>query len=541
MHNIARANTVPITLVTITKTIIRTAPIKKNHTQSTIIVIATNTTQTTNQIKSNQISNQIHMLDLVAVFHRGGLILWSAQAAAPTSSSLTAAAGAAGAAGAGALASAPSFGFLPLNQLIQTILLQERTAETSFMFGSNNEYTVKWCLENQLHLVFVVVYLNLQPLLFSVEELLNAVRDEFVENAARWSEGAISSSGLSSSMYGRKLCLLSPSIFDRFTPRYASILQKFEMESFEKKNFEKLQKKPRTFAETKRATELDVASSRMSAKKKKKLAQQQQQQQQSGSKKPAKKNNANTRASASHNDGDEAEDDNNDEEEDEDEDEEDTSEETQEQGGGQAEEVEKKRASEPPIPNGTTKFAASAASSAASTNINGAANSKNNDHANGKKSGSDNYDDDDGQDKEAEEVNEITELNTPEDLAKMFGLTTASSMRGRGGMKRGGGPRRIPKDKPNKPLPPTKKPGWKVNQDDTPLESLDFTKKNGKSSAPNADDTQAKLEKYAGAEGLVCCCCWCCCCWLWRDLRDLIALALLMLQFGEIVMVSECK
>lgn len=93
------------------------------------------------------------MLDYFAIFTRGGLVLWTFQ--------LTALKG------------------NPINALIQTCLLQERSGQTSFQVGKDSAaYTLKWTFHNELGLVFVAVYQRILQLLY-VDDLLSCVKNEF--------------------------------------------------------------------------------------------------------------------------------------------------------------------------------------------------------------------------------------------------------------------------------------------------------------------------------------------------------------------------
>eukprot|EP00271_Cylindrocystis_brebissonii_P011620 TRINITY_DN29498_c0_g1_i1.p1 TRINITY_DN29498_c0_g1~~TRINITY_DN29498_c0_g1_i1.p1 ORF type:complete len:700 (-),score=166.60 TRINITY_DN29498_c0_g1_i1:365-2464(-) len=94
------------------------------------------------------------MLDNFSIFTRGGLVLW-------TSIHLSNLKGS------------------PVDALIQTCLLQERSGEASFQHGKDAAaYTLKWTFHNELGLVFVAVYQRILQLLY-VDELLALVKQEF--------------------------------------------------------------------------------------------------------------------------------------------------------------------------------------------------------------------------------------------------------------------------------------------------------------------------------------------------------------------------
>ena len=92
------------------------------------------------------------MIDLLTIFHRGGAVLYTRS-----------------------LSPVPG---CPVDNLISSVLLEERSGQMRTGFRHEDKYTVKWSLANDLDLVFVAVYLNLTNLLY-MDELLNAVRDRF--------------------------------------------------------------------------------------------------------------------------------------------------------------------------------------------------------------------------------------------------------------------------------------------------------------------------------------------------------------------------
>lgn len=96
------------------------------------------------------------MLDQFCVFTKGGVLLW-----------------------------AMSFTVMkgePVNALIRTCLLEERTGESSFQYtpSSGGSYALKWRLHNGLGLVFVAIYQRSLKL-FYVDELLEKVARSFAK------------------------------------------------------------------------------------------------------------------------------------------------------------------------------------------------------------------------------------------------------------------------------------------------------------------------------------------------------------------------
>ncbi|XP_017699081.2 signal recognition particle receptor subunit alpha-like [Phoenix dactylifera] len=97
------------------------------------------------------------MLEQLLIFTRGGLILWTYRELG------------------NALKGSP------VDALIRSCLLEERSAETSFSYeapAGGGSYTLKWAFHNDLGLVFVAVYQRILHLLY-VDDLLAAVRREF--------------------------------------------------------------------------------------------------------------------------------------------------------------------------------------------------------------------------------------------------------------------------------------------------------------------------------------------------------------------------
>lgn len=98
------------------------------------------------------------MLEQLLIFTRGGLILWTYK---ELSNALKGS---------------------PIETLIKSCLLEERSAETSFNYdagsGGGGAYTLKWTFHNDLGLVFVAVYQRILHLLY-VDDLLAAVKREF--------------------------------------------------------------------------------------------------------------------------------------------------------------------------------------------------------------------------------------------------------------------------------------------------------------------------------------------------------------------------
>ena len=93
------------------------------------------------------------MLEQLLIFTRGGLILWTCKELGK------------------ALKGSP------IDTLIRSCLLEERSGEVSFNFEA---YTLKWTFHNDLGLVFVAVYQRILHLLY-VDDLLSMVKESFSE------------------------------------------------------------------------------------------------------------------------------------------------------------------------------------------------------------------------------------------------------------------------------------------------------------------------------------------------------------------------
>eukprot|EP01114_Cavostelium_apophysatum_P021575 TRINITY_DN7572_c0_g1_i1.p1 TRINITY_DN7572_c0_g1~~TRINITY_DN7572_c0_g1_i1.p1 ORF type:complete len:607 (+),score=211.21 TRINITY_DN7572_c0_g1_i1:88-1908(+) len=94
------------------------------------------------------------MIDHFTIFSKGGVVLWSITQAKLRGS--------------------------PIDTLIRSVLLEERSAENSF---NHDLYTLKWTFANEFELIFVVVYQKILSL-FYIEELLEVVSAKFTERYA---------------------------------------------------------------------------------------------------------------------------------------------------------------------------------------------------------------------------------------------------------------------------------------------------------------------------------------------------------------------
>ncbi|RHY20767.1 hypothetical protein DYB36_011162, partial [Aphanomyces astaci] len=94
------------------------------------------------------------MLDHVSIFSQSGTVLWSRSMCKLRGN--------------------------PVDQLVKTVLLEERLGRKEFNYES---YQMRWSLENKLQLVLVVVYQKVLQLLY-VDELLERLKREVVASFA---------------------------------------------------------------------------------------------------------------------------------------------------------------------------------------------------------------------------------------------------------------------------------------------------------------------------------------------------------------------
>lgn len=91
------------------------------------------------------------MIENITVVSKGGLVLWN-------------------------MCTYPLQGN-PIDAMIKSVLLEDRLADKSFQI---DKYMLKWMIDNDFGLIFVVVYQKSIPLLY-VEELLEIVKQQFVK------------------------------------------------------------------------------------------------------------------------------------------------------------------------------------------------------------------------------------------------------------------------------------------------------------------------------------------------------------------------
>eukprot|EP01083_Nonionella_stella_P287084 977182_1 len=107
------------------------------------------------------------MISKVAVFHRGGAVLWRSDDENETQTPT-----------AGGDNNNNNDPYLSINKLIQTVLLSDKTASDHMIYDS---FTLKWTFANNLDLVFVAVYFSFQKsVMLYVDDFLQTVKNEFI-------------------------------------------------------------------------------------------------------------------------------------------------------------------------------------------------------------------------------------------------------------------------------------------------------------------------------------------------------------------------
>jgi len=107
---------------------------------------------TTRRLKMSKI-----MLDFISIFSKGGILLWCFKGAGLLSKEWEA--------------------FTPtVNDLIKSVLLQERTRKNNYW--ESGQLALKYKLDNEFELVFVVAYQKMLPMLY-LDKLLNELQIRF--------------------------------------------------------------------------------------------------------------------------------------------------------------------------------------------------------------------------------------------------------------------------------------------------------------------------------------------------------------------------
>jgi signal recognition particle receptor subunit alpha len=142
-----------------------------------------------------------HMIESVVVLTKGGLVLWSH--------------------------TEPGIKGNPINTLIRSVLLEDRTGARSF---NVDQYTIKWALSNDVDLIFVIVYTQFVQSGYNVEEeVLEIVRDKFSERYKSELQTA--------KQQGQHI--LSETVPFAFDSEYKNIVRAVELRANEKKEAKK--------------------------------------------------------------------------------------------------------------------------------------------------------------------------------------------------------------------------------------------------------------------------------------------------------------
>eukprot|EP01084_Bolivina_argentea_P059580 108825_1 len=154
------------------------------------------------------------MISKVAVFHRGGAVLWRSDDENETQTPT-----------AGGDNNNNNDPYLSINKLIQTVLLSDKTASDHMIYDS---FTLKWTFANDLDLIFIAVYFSFTKLLH-VDKFLKFVKDAFIKMYAKVLKGGIMN--------------LSPQNYSKFYDEYKKIQKEFQTHIS--------QKPPKRFPDTK--------------------------------------------------------------------------------------------------------------------------------------------------------------------------------------------------------------------------------------------------------------------------------------------------
>ncbi|GAM19573.1 hypothetical protein SAMD00019534_027480, partial [Acytostelium subglobosum LB1] len=146
------------------------------------------------------------MIDNFTILTKGGIVLWSIEWARLKGH--------------------------PINNLIKTVLVQERSADASYQ---SDNYTLKWTFANEVDLIFVVVYQKILTLMY-IEDLLSIVKRKFIK---LYKDTLVSIKNSSD--------VLDIDTFQPFTDKFQLILNKTETESRMKQSQHSA---PRSFDQT---------------------------------------------------------------------------------------------------------------------------------------------------------------------------------------------------------------------------------------------------------------------------------------------------
>jgi signal recognition particle receptor subunit alpha len=186
------------------------------------------------------------MIENVTILTKGGLVLWENKAYVLSGN--------------------------PIDSLIKSVLLEDRLAEKSFTI---DKYTLKWTMENEFGLIFIVVYQKLIQLLY-VEELLEILKQKFTATFNDALKETKKSSTAAAS--------ISTTKFD-FDNEYVNILKAVEMRDKELKELKKtgsLMKAPKSERMVSDKQKEKEDKEKEEQEKEKEVQQQQQQQEQKG-------------------------------------------------------------------------------------------------------------------------------------------------------------------------------------------------------------------------------------------------------------------
>jgi len=168
------------------------------------------------------------MIDAMYIFTKGGIVLWSKEFAkikvdlgrTVDGSSIT------------STSNAVNNNAHPLNKLIRTVLLEERSGESYYQI---EPYSFKWKLKNDLEIFFVAIYQGILQFAY-LENLLKFCANEFINSDLFKLGGKFFDGGME--------VLRKP--YDEFTRIFQKILEKCDAMAMESRGPRQM----RTFEQT---------------------------------------------------------------------------------------------------------------------------------------------------------------------------------------------------------------------------------------------------------------------------------------------------
>ncbi|KAL9656419.1 hypothetical protein ABK040_005184 [Willaertia magna] len=125
----------------------------------------------------------------------------------------------------------------PINEFIKSVFLEDRLSEKTFQY--NNQYTLKWLPENEFDLIFIAISQITFHLTYSIDTLLEQVKNKFVANYRKVLLAVKSGKGPEGSTTNGNGTSLSEYDFESFSKDFNKILNKLEESAEEEKQLMK--------------------------------------------------------------------------------------------------------------------------------------------------------------------------------------------------------------------------------------------------------------------------------------------------------------